>query len=236
MESLGEIIRRTMGRGGTLVIPAFSVGRTQEMLYMIEKLREREAIPDVPVYLDSPMSQRATSVYKNFEEELKQEVRRDGWQSVGKNFKFSTVASADDSMLLCMETSPKIVISASGMLNGGRILHHLKTKLPDAKSTVLFVGYQVPGTKGYLLKNNIGKIRIHHQLVDVEAEIATIDTLSAHADSNELVKWVQSLKKKPRRVFLNHGEVPALEALQYRLKTELGITVVIPKEGEEFVL
>jgi len=235
MQSLREIIGRTIDRGGTVVIPAFSVGRTQELLYMIQKLREKNAIPDVPVYLDSPMSQKATGIYKNFADELKTEVQGGEWRSVGSAFRFSTVESADDSMLLCMNTSPKIVISASGMLNGGRILHHLKMKLPDPKSTVLFVGYQVPGTKGALLKNHLGKIRIHHQMVDVEAEIVTIDTLSAHADSDGLVEWVRNLKTQPRRVFLNHGEPAALAALQYRLRTELGIAdVVIPKEEEIF--
>lgn len=236
LSGLGAAIKKTIDRGGTLIIPAFSVGRTQELLYMIQKLREQNAIPDAPVYLDSPMSNKATKIYKDFEGELKKEVQGEGWGSVGSSFRFHAVESADDSMLLCMDTSPKIVISASGMLHGGRVLHHLKMKLPDEKSAVLFVGYQVPGTKGYLLKNRIGKIRLHHQLVDVEAEIITIDSLSAHADSNELIAWVSAFKKKPRRIFLNHGEPPALQALQYRLRTELGIEAIIPNEGEEFTL
>lgn len=231
---LAELITKVISRKGTLIIPAFSVGRTQEILYQIEKLREANKVPDFPVYLDSPMALKATSIYQSFEDELKVEMKAGDWNSVGKSFRYVAVSSPEDSMLLCLSDEPKIVISAAGMLNGGRVLHHLKTKLPDSKSAVLFVGYQVPGTKGYLLKNGLGKIRIHHQQVDVEAEIVNMDNLSAHADSDELIRWVSSFKKKPSRIFLNHGEPTAMRAFQYRLKTELNIETVIPSENEEF--
>jgi metallo-beta-lactamase family protein len=236
LEKLADAICKTMARKGTLIIPAFSVGRTQEMLYMIQLLSEQGKIPTVPVYLDSPMSLRATAIYQKFENELKQEIRADRWESVSRSMQFIAVASAEDSMLLCMNDEPKVVISAAGMLNGGRVLHHLRRKLPDPRSCVLFVGYQVPGTKGYLLRNKLGKIRIHHELVDVEAEIVDLDSLSAHADSNELVKWVSDLKVKPKRIFINHGEVTAMEALSYRLRVELGMEVILPVENQFYDL
>jgi metallo-beta-lactamase family protein len=236
MKDLGDAIHRTIQRGGTVIIPAFSVGRTQEVLFMIQKLKERGVISDAPVYLDSPMALKATTIYQKFESELKEEIKDDVWRSVSESIKYIPTISPDDSMLLCMDTEAKIVISAAGMLNGGRVLHHLKAKLPDKKSTVIFVGYQVPGTKGYLLRNKLGKIRIHHTLIDVEAEIVNLDSLSAHADSDELVRWVKNFKIKPRRIFLNHGELPSLQALQYRLKSELGMDAVIVKEEEVYQL
>lgn len=235
-EDVAHAINKVTRRGGTLVIPAFSVGRTQELLFIIQSLRERGEIDDVPVYLDSPLSQKATTIYGKFDEELKTEIQGEVWRSVAEAMSFKAVTSPDDSMLLCMSEEPKIVISAAGMLTGGRVLHHLKAKLPDEKSGVLFVGYQVPGTKGALLKQGIGKIRIHHQLVDIEAEIFIVDTLSAHADSDQLVEWVGQMRKRPRRVFLHHGEPAALSALRYRLQTELELEVEIATEGKRYSL
>ncbi len=149
---------------------------------------------------------------------------------------FKEVHSADDSMLLCMSTQPKIVISASGMLTGGRVMHHLKAKLPDENSAVLFVGFQASGTKGLLLKNGLKDIRIHHQKVAVEAEIFVIDSLSAHADCEDLVHFVSTMTKKPKKIILNHGEANASASLQYLLNYDLQISTDIAREGTEFIL
>lgn len=231
---MSNIIKKVVGRGGTLVIPAFAVGRTQEIIYIINQLEQEGLIPTYPVYLDSPMAKTATGVYKDHEQELK----TSGVTGTDFNFQthnFKMISSPDDSMLLCMSTEPKIVISAAGMLTGGRVLHHLKAQLPREESGVLFVGYQVQGTKGYLLKNGLRRIRIHHREIDVEAEIFSIETLSAHADSNELVGWVNQFVRKPEVVFLNHGEPAGLQALKYRLMHECGIKQVkIPTPGESF--
>jgi metallo-beta-lactamase family protein len=231
-----QTINKVIGRGGTLIIPAFAVGRTQELLYIIHKLEKENRIPIVPVYLDSPMAEKATNIYTFLDGELKLN------DSPNETFNFRTgnfkmVKSADDSMILCMSTEPKIVISAAGMLTGGRVLHHLKNHLPNSADAVLFVGYQAQGTKGLLLKNGLRKIRIHHQEVDVEAEIFSLDSLSAHADSDDIIRWVKNFTRPPKKVFLNHGEVNGLQALKYRLIHEANIQeVVIPSHGESFKL
>lgn len=236
MLRLGEVISKVLGRGGTLIIPAFAVGRSQELLYMIRKLEERGDIDTYPVYLDSPMALDTTDLYIKYEDELRPEVLNGALVSPIKTARFQAVRSADESMLLCMNDSPKIVISAAGMLTGGRVLHHLKMRLPDSKSGVLFVGYQVPGSKGYLVKNGLSKIRLHHQEVDIEAEIFSMDSLSAHADSDQIMEWLKRFRKLPNKIFLNHGENLAREALAYRIRTELGIDCVLPYSGDEYTL
>lgn len=236
LAELKDVINKVLSRGGTLVIPAFAVGRTQELLYMIHLLEEAGQIDKHKVYLDSPMAQDATELYGRYPDELRPELTRTHMTSPMTSAQFIAVRSSDESMLLCMSDEPKIVISAAGMLTGGRIMHHLKSKLPGAKNGVLFVGYQVEGTKGYLLKNGLTSIRIHHQAVDVEAEIFSMDHLSAHADSEDIMAWVKAMSKKPKKIYLNHGEKSGLEALRYRLQHELGLEAIIPKPGEEFVI
>lgn len=228
---LQQIINRVFSRGGTLIIPAFTVGRTQELLHLIGCLERDGKIPHVPVYLDSPMALDATELYLGHPEEL--QVHNGMGPLSCSNY--HAVQSADESMLVCMSNDPKIVISAAGMLTGGRVLHHLKSKLPDEKSAVLFVGYQAEGTKGRLLRHGLRKVRIHHQPVDVEAEVLSIDTLSAHADSDDLMAWLVQLPE-PQQILLNHGEKLALEALQYRIKTELGWSAKIILQNERIPL
>ncbi len=233
-ESIALVIEKVLSRGGTLVIPAFALGRTQEIIYIINQLEQSGRIQKYPVYLDSPMADSVTQVYSKINGDLKLE------RTPGGNIQFSTshfhiVAKPEGSMLLCLDPRPKIVISAAGMLTGGRVLHHLKVQLPRAESGVLFVGYQAEGTKGLLLKNGFKSLRIHHREILVEAEIFSIDNLSAHADSNDLVSWVQKFQKKPSKVFLVHGETNALNTLKYRIKNECHIDdVIIPNLGESF--
>lgn len=236
LEQLKNVINKVLKRGGTLIIPSFSVGRSQELLYMIRKLEETKQIEAYPVYLDSPMALDATELYHKYDDELKPEISKNGFVSSFSTTRFKPVRSADESMLLCMDDSPKIILSAAGMLTGGRVLHHLKAKLPHEKNGVLFVGYQVPGSKGYLVKNGLPKIRLHHQEVDIEAEIFSMDSLSAHADSNQILNWLSQFRKKPSRIFLNHGEEISRQALAYRIKYELGIDCVLPLPNQEFNL
>lgn len=231
---LAQVVNKVISRGGTLIIPAFAVGRTQEILYLLSELEKENLIPQTPVYVDSPMALDATEIYSKFDEEIRPEISAGLMQASLTSYKFQSVRDADESMLLCMDTSPKIVISAAGMLTGGRVLHHLRTKLPDPKSGVLFAGYQVTGTKGYLLKNGLSDIRIHHQKVCVEAEIFSMDSLSAHADHDDILKWCRQLQTPPKQVFLNHGEDAARQTLAYSLRTELGWNVSLPSENEEF--
>lgn len=235
-KQLADAINKVYNRGGTLIIPAFAVGRTQELLYQIYQLELKGLIPDVPVYVDSPMAQKVTALYSNFTDELKLCCGNEELEMSLSTRNFKATVSSDDSMLLCMSTEPKIVISASGMLQGGRVLHHLRTKLPDENSGVLFVGYQGEGTKGRLLKNGLRSIRIHHINVEVNAEIFIIESLSAHADSEELMTWMKGFVKPPEKVFLVHGEETSLRALYYRVTNELGWECEIPAPNEEFKL
>jgi metallo-beta-lactamase family protein len=234
---LQNIIKRVWDRGGVLVIPAFSVGRTQEIIYLIRQLEIEKRIPKgIPVWLDSPMALDATQIYMDHRDELKIAIREGEVQPPLCPEHYKPVRSADDSMLLCMSDQAGIVISAAGMLTGGRVLHHLKARLPHEKNAVLFVGYQVEGTKGRLLKQGLSTIRIHHQPVSVDAEILAIESLSAHADSDDIMEWCRGFDKKPKQVFVNHGETSALGALSYRLKTELDWLNVIAEEGVQYDL
>ncbi|MCS6838298.1 MAG: MBL fold metallo-hydrolase [Bdellovibrionaceae bacterium] len=230
---LAAVINKVLSRGGTLVIPAFALGRSQELLWHIRALEDQKKIPHYPVYLDSPMALDVTDIYLKYQDFLK--IRGKDVTKLWPN-RMEFVRKSDDSMLLAMSTEPKIVVSASGMLQGGRVLHHLKHKLQSEKNGVLFVGYQAPGTKGRLLKNGIPRIRLHHQEVDVVAEIFSIESLSSHADSNELMSWLRQISPAPRYVFLVHGEDEARWALSYRLKYELNWEVTLPALGSSFNL
>jgi metallo-beta-lactamase family protein len=234
--ALAPIINRIVARKGVLVIPAFSVGRTQEVLFLVRKLEESGAIPKIPVYVDSPMANHATEIFMRFPEDHLPFFQSGHYQSTLCPSSFSAVGTAQESMVLTMKEGPMIVISAAGMLSGGRVMHHLKRRLPDERNAVLFVGYQAEETKGRLLQNGIRELRIHHQNIPVRAEILTLDGLSAHADSNDLVDWVGGLRKIPSRIFLNHGDNGGPEALAQSLEKRFGVRAEIPSQEEEFVL
>ncbi len=231
---LANCINEVIENNGVLVIPAFAVGRTQELLFLIRELEEQGRISEIPVFLDSPMANEVTEIYLRYPDELNFHQRGAKFLSPLSSKYFKAVRSTDESMMLCMRNGPMIVISAAGMLTGGRILHHLKARLPYENNIVLFVGFQSEETKGRLLQNGFPKIRIHHQEVEVNAKIVSIDGLSAHADTEDLIQWVKNIEKAPKRIFLNHGEEPALNALKYRLEAELGIHTVIPSMNEVF--
>lgn len=236
LDQLEKVINTVLGRQGTLIIPAFAVGRTQELLHLIHKLEADGRTQAYPVYLDSPMANSATDLYLKYNSELKTELRGANIRTRLSSAKYKEVSSSVESMMLCASAEPKIIISAAGMITGGRVLHHLKAKLPDPKSGVLFVGYQAVGTKGMLMKNGLREIRIHHEKINIQAEIFSIDSLSAHADCEDLTKFAAGFAKKPERVILNHGEQSSSESLKYILKTELGIAAEIATEGVEYVL
>lgn len=234
---LATVINRVYQREGTLIIPAFSVGRTQEILFLLRKLQNQKMISDqIPIYLDSPMAQKASKIYTKYPDEVKLDYLNACADHFFNPVNFRITESSDESMLLCMSDQPKIVISASGMLQGGRVLHHLRTKLPYEKNAVLFTGYQALGSKGSILKNGISKIRIHHINIDVEAEIISLDSLSAHADTDELMNWISHIEEGPKKIFLVHGENQSREVLAYRLKNELKKDVVLPMTDQEFLL
>jgi metallo-beta-lactamase family protein len=224
MGKFGGFLKRAIERDGVVVIPAFAVGRSQEVIYMIAQLEQQGVIPAVPVVLDSPMSDKALKVFFSHEED----------QRIASSFhphsqfypaKFETSTSSDQSMLTTMRDGPLIVISASGMLAGGRILHHLKKRLPDPRNMIVFSGYQAEGTKGRFLQDNSGSLktlRIHHKEVELAAEVVTISNLSAHADYEQLVAWLKRTHKKPQQVLINHGQLEAQDALTETLQKSLG--------------
>ncbi|MCC6277556.1 MAG: MBL fold metallo-hydrolase [Oligoflexia bacterium] len=235
-DALRPLIHQIFERKGVMVIPAFSVGRTQEILYHLRVLEESRQIPTIPVYLDSPMANHATQIFLDHPEEHLLRFNNGELHSPICPSCYSAVKSADESMVLCMKDGPMIVISAAGMLTGGRILHHLKHRLPDRNNMVVFVGYQAEETKGALLQQGIPTIRIHHEEVAVDAEIKTIEALSAHADYQDILDWLKGLKQPPTKIFLNHGEPAALETLAQKIKATYNFNVMIPKPNEEIDL
>ncbi len=233
-KTLKKLIHKIALSQGALVIPAFAVGRTQEILFIIKKLEEDGEVPKIPVYLDSPMALEATELYLKNSDDLKLTIKEGELIPPLSPSNFHRVKKMEDSMNLTHKKGPLIIISAAGMLTGGRILYHLKERLKDPNSIVVFVGYQAEETKGRLLQQGLKTIRIHKENITIRARIENIQSLSAHADSDELVAWVAAMKKKPKRVFLNHGEKSSQNALAYRLKHELGLEVIIPEPGQEF--
>ncbi|MEQ1875709.1 MAG: MBL fold metallo-hydrolase [Bdellovibrionia bacterium] len=234
--ALAPIINRIVARRGVLVIPAFSVGRTQEVLFLLRKLEESGSIPKVPVYVDSPMANHATEIFMNHPEDHLPFFQDGHYKTLLNPSAFSAVGTAQESIVLTMKDGPMIVVSAAGMLSGGRVMHHLKRRLPDERNAVLFVGYQAVETKGRLLQDGIRELRIHHQNIPVRAEILSLDGLSAHADANDLVDWVGGLRKTPSRIFLNHGDNGGPEALAHALEKRFGVGAEIPNQEQEYVL
>lgn len=247
VDDFAAAVKSVLQRRGVLVIPAFAVGRSQEVLRVIRLAENRGLIPKVPVILDSPMSEKATSIFVAHPDEHSEDciVNVDG-RALGEQDclpnHFEISRTVDDSMLACMREGPLIVISAAGMLSGGRILHHLKHRLPDQRNMVLFVGFQAAGSKGRFLQEKgavEGVIRIHHSEVPVRADIVTLDHMSAHGDYRDITVWMTANGSLPQVVLLNHGEPAALagmlEHVQSLSKEMKVLAADRPKEFEFFV-
>ena len=227
---LAEIITTTIAGGGKVIIPAFAIGRVEEVIYWLKRLEEARRIPTVPVYVDSPMAVDALRHYANHSRDLDPDMRSGrGQMGAFTTQRFTAVASPQQSKEVQASVSPCIVISASGMASGGRVLHHLKAALPRKRNTVLFVGYQAAGTRGRQLVEGAETVKIHGQLVPVAARIERIDSMSAHADANEIMQWLRGFRRAPGMTYLVHGEPPAQEALKARIEQELGWPVRIPE-------
>src|SRR5512133_678575 len=224
-------------RGGALVIPAFAVGRTQEVLFELRALEERGEIPELPVFVDSPMAVDATPIHLAHREEHDSEMTR--MIAAGREplrpRRLSFARSPEQSKAINRVKGPCVIISASGMATGGRILHHLARRLPDPINTVLLVGFQAAGTRGWSLQNGAASLRIHGEDVPVKARIASIDGFSAHADEAEISRWLATFPAPPRRTFLVHGEPPALAAAKERMD-RLGWASHVPRHLEEVPL
>ena len=231
-EALGAIAERTVKRGGTLVIPAFAVGRAQQLLYYFWKLKLAGRLASIPIFLDSPMAVDATEMMCRYprDHKLHHATCREAF-GVARY-----VNDVEASKAITASRYPKIVIAASGMATGGRVLHHLKMFGPDPRCTILLSGFQAPGTRGHSLQQGAKDLKIHGDRVPINAEVAQIDMLSAHADSNGLMRWLSGFKRAPLRVFIVHGEPEAAEALRVRIERELGWPGVVPRQDQEFRL
>ncbi len=231
---LAEIVTTTIAGGGKVIIPAFAIGRVEEVIYWLKRLEETRRIPAVPVYLDSPMAVDALRHYANHSNDLDPDVQSGrGQMGAFTTQRFTAVASPQQSKEVQASSSPCIVISASGMASGGRVLHHLKAALPRKRNTVLFVGYQAAGTRGRQLVEGAETVKIHGQHVPVAARIERIDSMSAHADADEIMQWLRGFTQAPRMTYLVHGEPPSQEALKARIERELGWPVAIPEYLEQ---
>lgn len=225
---LAEVVNRTVNRGGSVIVPSFAVGRAQALLYFIHTLKQRGDIPDVPVFLDSPMAESATDIFTKYpnEHRLSVEVVRAMCREV------RYVRTPEESKQIDAMKTPVIVISASGMVTGGRVLHHIKYFAPDAKNTILFSGYQAMGTRGARMLSGEKQVKMLGEVVPINAEVAVLENLSAHADANETLAWLKQFKRAPRQVFITHGEEASSAALKSRIESELGWPCTVPTYGQ----
>lgn len=237
-EELARVVNQSVERGGVLVIPSFSVGRTQTLLYVLRELEEANKIPSLPVYIDSPMAIRATEVFRDRIPDLNLESRVTNIEgtSIFQPKRLHSCKTREQSISINDVRSKAIIISASGMVTGGRILHHLAERLPGEHNTVLFIGYQAEGTRGRTLLEGKPEVKIHGQMVPVLAKIENISGYSGHADYNEILAYLMAFNKKPEKVFLVHGEPEASASLAQKIKKEYGWDTVIPEHEQSFNL
>jgi metallo-beta-lactamase family protein len=225
MLEVREVVERTIERGGTLVIPSFAAGRAQALLYYLRELRMNNQIPDVPIYLNSPMANSVNTVFRKFAGEHKLSKS----EAIQVCQTAQVVSTPEESKALNDDEEPKIILAASGMATGGRVLHHLKAFAPDSRNTIMFAGFQAGGTRGEAMVNGAKEVKIHGEYWPIRAEVVNLGSLSAHADANEILEWIGKLKVRPARVFVTHGEATAAKVLSERIKTELGIDTFVPE-------
>jgi len=226
---LGAIIRDTIGRGGSVLLPSFAVGRAQALLLVLQRLKRTGAIPrDLPVFLDSPMAIEATALYRKFGRLLRIEPKEARGLGEGAHM----TVTPQQSMRIDRLHYPAVVISASGMATGGRVLHHLKMMAPDPRHHIVFPGFQVAGTRGAHLVAGAEQVKIHGEYVPVRAQVSQLEGFSGHADADEVMAWLRHLRRPPQQAFVVHGEPEAADTLRLRIKDELGWRVRVPQHGE----
>jgi metallo-beta-lactamase family protein len=238
-DALADVINRVAKRGGAIVVPAFAVGRTQTLMYYLRELSEQKRIPALPVYVDSPMAINVTGIYVKHKEDHDADFVQQEEQGNRNPLNVQNVhmtRAVEDSKKINDVAGPCIIISASGMATGGRILHHLAHRLPDSRSAVLLVGYEAEGTGGRALADGAQYLRIHGQEVPVRAEIVKIDQLSAHAGRSELLRWLSGITAPPRQTFLVHGEPNALESFHGAVTSKFNWPVTVPEYLQSFDL
>lgn len=224
LSRLKDVVNRTIRRGGSVVIPSFAVGRTQTLLYYLHQLKLKKEIPEVPIYVDSPMATNATKIFARhgaLNRLSEQEVKA---ICATANY----VSSVEESKVLDSQKVPVVLISASGMATGGRVLHHLRHFAPDHRNTILFSGYQVPGTRGDRMLRGEKEVKMLGQMVPIQAEISAIENISAHADYAEILQWLSHLEDAPRKIFLTHGSLESAEALKLKIEQQFHWVCEIP--------
>lgn len=232
LDDLEAIINRTLKRRGNVLIPAFAVGRAQHILYAISLLKKAGRIADVPVFLNSPMAIDATELFTRYQGEHK--LNDAQCQSMAQAATY--VHTVQESKDLDEKKGPMIIISASGMATGGRILHHLRAFAPDERNTILFTGYQAEGTRGNSIVNGANSVKIHGMEIPIRAEVASLHNLSAHADHDEILTWLSHFTSAPKKVFVVHGEEQASEAMKAAIEKRFGWSCEVPDYGDSFDL
>lgn len=231
-DGLAEVVNRGVKRGGVMLVAAFAVGRSQQLIYLLRLLMRQRRIPDIPIYLDSPMAVDVTNIYREFDEDHDlSEGELDPQNPLFGGQKVIFCRRSDESKALNRHKGPAVIISGSGMMTGGRIVHHLKQRLGDSRNTVIIGGYQAEGTRGRLLQDGVKSMKMHGEEVPVRAVVESVPGLSGHADRSGLLRWLKDLPS-PRRVFLTHGEPESMEALAGELRESRGWDVYLPNLGE----
>lgn len=227
-EALAATIDATVTRGGTVVIPAFAVGRTQNLLFHLQQLKARGRLANVPIFLDSPMAMDASEIFCRDTADHKLSPAECRAACAVAHY----VRGVEESKALTANPMPKVIISASGMATGGRVLHHLKRYAPEARNTILFAGFQAGGTRGAAMVAGAEAIKIHGAYVPVHAEVKNLDMLSAHADATEIMRWLRGFRAAPRMTFIVHGEAAASDALRQRIEEELRWPCMVAEHGQ----
>jgi metallo-beta-lactamase family protein len=237
-DQLANIINAAAQRNAPILIPAFAVGRTQEILYLIRELEQQKRIPVLPVIVDSPMAAQATQIYNRFREEQDEAYASilAKHQHPLRTGSMQTASTREESKKLNDLQGTRIIISASGMLTGGRVLHHAMRILPNENATIVFVGYQAAGTTGRRIEDGEREVRIMKEWIPVRCRVERVEGFSAHADWKDVLRWLKGLKTAPKRVFTTHGEPEAAEAMAQHIRDEFGWTVEVPHYGEVFEL
>jgi metallo-beta-lactamase family protein len=229
LPELAELISDTAKRGGSVVVPAFAIERTQKFIFILKHLIEEGQIPRLPVFCDSPMAIQAVQIFLKHDEEYSDETR-DMIQKYGSPLQwpgFTFASTPEESKKINAVLTPSVIISSSGMVTGGRIMHHLAQRLPDPKNLVLFIGFQAPGTRGFAIKSKAAEVKIYGQVVPIRAQVAALEQFSDHADPPELLEWLHTFRNQPATTYLVHGEPDASSQLRDVMKKELGWNVQV---------
>ncbi|HLM61476.1 MAG TPA: MBL fold metallo-hydrolase, partial [Pyrinomonadaceae bacterium] len=237
-DQMTEVINEAVERDAPILIPAFAIGRTQEILYLIRELEDAQRIPVLPVRVDSPMAAQATQIYNRFQEEHDEEYASilSSKRHPLRTGSMQTTSTREESKALNSERGTRIIISASGMMTGGRVLHHAMRVLPDKNATLVFVGYQAAGTTGRRILNGEREVKIFKEWIPVRCRLEKIEGFSAHADWKAVLRWLEGLQNTPKKVFTTHGEPEAAEAMAEHIRERFGWDVVVPQYNQTIEL